>query len=126
MAAAVVTAATAPAPAPGVASSQPMSSVLSITAPMAAETTVISDLQEEPFAGARASASRGPADGANVARRAGVGSFQQRSGPGGPGGGGPGGGGPGGRGPPDGPPLPLPGGPLLPGPGSDSDNSVSL
>ena len=124
VAAAVVDAATAPAPGPGVASSQPMSSVLSITAPMAAEATVISDIQEAPSAANRAAASAGPMLGADVARRAGVGSFQQRSG-GGPGGGGPGGGGPrgpGGRGPWDGPPLPLPGGPLLPGP---TDNSVS-
>ena len=122
VAAAMVAAATAPAPGPGVASSQPMSSVLSITAPMAAEATVISDIQEEPFAATTATATSGPALGANAVRRAGVDSFQQR---GGPGGGGPGGGGPrgpGGRGPPDGPPLPLPGGPLLPGP---TDNSVS-
>ncbi|CAL5224249.1 g6902 [Coccomyxa viridis] len=120
VAAAVISAETAPAPALGVASSQPMSAVLSITAPMAAEATVISDLQEEPFASNKPAASSGPAGGANAARRAGVDSFQQRGGGGG--GGGPGGGGPGGRGPPDGPPLPLPG-PFLPGPGDNSANS---
>lgn len=119
--AAVAAAATAPALGPSsIVVSQPMSSVLSITAPMAAEATVISDLQEEPYAATTGPAFTGPVDGA---RRAGINDFQQRGGPGGagPGGGGPGGGGPGRPGPGgpgDGPPQ-LPG-PMMPGPGDDS------
>lgn len=110
---------TASAPAPGVAAALPMSSMLSITAPLSATTTVLNDFQEEPMAASVSTTAPRTAAVYN--------DFQQRNQQG-PGQGGPGQGGPGQNGPqqppqggPQQPPMPLPGGPF--GPFDDSVSS---
>ena len=108
-AAEAITAATAPAPGPVVAAANPMSSVLSITAPLAAEATVLSDVQEDHPVVSQPMAATVTTSGATTTAVAAAGddNFQERRGP--PDGGPP-------DGPPDGPPLPLP------GPGGNNGN----